>query len=356
MQACRRRIGDRPRGPLHAAARPHRGTIDDSTSTTYDRSSAPADRLASSLKDELPSDPHPRYSVSDNSRSEEPDTIQASQQTARQPWKLRSVRISPDTGKPTGHLWHYGHFIHDLIMPLADWIVEKNLDPEAIDLFVEQTPDQSPGPFFDLISSLLGVRTYLLTAQIFDDLQGRDLALHAYLFGPYKPSSLENVQQLVLPRFDLQVNGAMPFDIILIERGLQSSGFEDCHEIPERSRRSGKRRRTIINHAKLSAALKARYGRRFCNVALEGMPVAEQLKLFHHAQVVIGQHGGGLNNLIWMKGNDGVVVELAPTSVKTFQNLCLAKGLTYRTLGPMSRRAPRIDPIELLHLLDRLGF
>jgi len=79
------------------------------------------------------------------------------------------------------------------------------------------------------------------------------------------------------------------------------------------------------------------------------------VKLFHHARLVIGQHGGGLNNLIWMKGNDGTVVELAPTAIKTFQNLCLAKGLSYRTLGPMSRRNPRIDPAEILSLLDTLG-
>jgi capsular polysaccharide biosynthesis protein len=111
----------------------------------------------------------------------------------------------------------------------------------------------------------------------------------------------------------------------------------------------------IVNHGDLSAALDARYGRRFCGVVLEKIPVAEQIRLFHHARLVIGQHGGGLNNLIWMKGNDGVVVELAPTAIKTFQNLCLAKGLIYRTLGPMNRRMPRIDSAELLHLLDSLG-
>ena len=240
-------------------------------------------------------------------------------------------------------------------MPLADWIVEEDIDQETIDLFIEDTPDQSVGPFVDLITSLLGVRAKLLTPQTFNDLQGKDLVLAAYLFGPYKPSSLHHVQQIVLSRFDLRPVGAIPPEVILIERGHHRSGFEDCREIPEKSRKSGKQRRTIINHDELSAALDARYGQRFCNVVLEGMPVAEQLLLFHHARLVIGQHGGGLNNLIWMKGNYGMVVELAPTPIKTFQNLCRAKGLTYRTLGPMDRRMPRVDPNELLRLLDTLG-
>lgn len=266
------------------------------------------------------------------------------------------MRIAPDTGKPTGYLWHYGHFIHDLIMPLADWIVEEDLDPETIDLFIEHTPDQSVGPFVDLITSLLGVRAKLLTPQTFKDLQGKDLALNAYLFGPYKPSSLHHVQEIVLSRFDLRPVGAIPPEVILIERGYHPSGFEDCREIPENKKKSGKQRRTIINHAELLAALDARYGQRFCNVVLEDMPVAEQLKLFHHARLVIGQHGGGLNNLIWMKVNDGIVIELAPTTIKTFQNLCLAKGLTYRTLGPMNRWAAWVDPKELLRLLDTLGW
>jgi len=351
----RRRICHCCSGALHAVARPHGVGDDESTSAGEDRQSAPADRLTPTLEHELHQDQHPPCPESENWPSEKPDTIQAYNRMVRQPWKLRSVRISPDSGKPSGYLWHYGHFIHDLIMPLADWIVEEDIDPEAIDLFIEHTPDQSVGPFVDLITSLLGMRAKLLTPQTFNDLQGKDLALHAYLFGPYKPSSLDHVQQIVLSRFDLRPVGAIPPEVILIERGHHPSGFEDCHELTERSRKSGKQRRMIVNHAELSAALDARYGHRFCDVVLEGMPVAKQLMLFHHARLVIGQHGGGLNNLIWMKGNNGMVVELAPTPIKTFQNLCLAKGLSYHTLGPMNQRMPRINPAELLRLLDTLG-
>jgi hypothetical protein len=240
-------------------------------------------------------------------------------------------------------------------MPLADWIVEEDVDPAAIDLFIEDTPDQSVGSYVDLITALLGVRAKLFAPQTFNDLHGKDLVLDSYLFGPYKPSSLVHVQRIVLSRFDLRPVGAVPPEVILIERGHHPSGFENCDDLSESSRKSGKQRRMIVNHGELSAALDARYGQRFCNVVLEDMPVAEQVMLFHHARLVIGQHGGGLNNLIWMKGNNRTVIELAPTAIKTFQNLCLAKGLSYYTLGPMNQRKPRIDPAQMLRLLDTLG-
>jgi hypothetical protein len=300
--------------------------------------------------------PAPPAAQPNNGRTKLVEPIKPEHRRARQAWKLRSLRISAETGRSTGYLWHYGHFIHDLIMPLADWIVAHDIDPQSIDLFIEDTPDQSVGPYVDLIQTLLGVPATLLTASEFDDLEGADLPLQAYLFGPYQSSSLENLQRIVLPRFDLRAVGAMPPEVILIERGHRPSGFENNKAIPERSRKSGKQRRTIVNHAELSAALKKRYGQRFRGVVLENLPVAEQLMLFHHARLVIGQHGGGLNNLIWMSGNDGTVVELAPTAIKTFQNLCLAKGLTYRTLGPASRSRPRIEPAELLHLIETLGW
>jgi hypothetical protein len=334
----RRRVFRYCRDALHAVAFPHSAQPDKSKSFT-----------------KISREQHTRCLGSEGLPNEKFETIQQADRGVRQVWKLRSVRISAETGKPSGYLWHYGHFIHDLIMPLADWLVEGSIDPEAIELFIEHTPDQSVGPYVDLIRSLLGVRAKLVTPQRFKNLDGKDLALHAYLFGPYKPSSLENVQQLVLSRFDLRPVAANSPEVILIERGYHPSGFEDSQEIPESSKKNGKQRRMIVNHGELSAALDARYGRRFCGVVLEEIPVAEQIRLFHHARLVIGQHGGGLNNLIWMKGNDGVVVELAPTAIKTFQNLCLAKGLIYRTLGPMNRRMPRIDSAELLHLLDSLG-
>ena len=44
-------------------------------------------------------------------------------------FKLHSIRVSPETNVGSGYLWHYGHFIHDLIMPLVDWLEETGEDP-----------------------------------------------------------------------------------------------------------------------------------------------------------------------------------------------------------------------------------
>ena len=196
-QEFRRRIYHRCRGAAGTVPRPHVAGRDDSTFVRADKRSAAGDQKISTQEHEPRQYQPSPCPASENSPDEETERSQADNRAVRQPWKLRSLRISPDTGKPTGYLWHYGHFIHDLIMPLADWIVEQDIDPAAIDLFIEDTPDQSVGSYVDLITSLLGVRAKLFAPQTFKDIHGKDLALGGYLFGPYKTSSLAHVQQMV---------------------------------------------------------------------------------------------------------------------------------------------------------------
>jgi len=56
--------------------------------------------------------------------------------------KLRSIRISPDPNLGIGYLWHYSHFIHDIIMPLIDWLEESQTKAESVHLLIEDTPVQ----------------------------------------------------------------------------------------------------------------------------------------------------------------------------------------------------------------------
>lgn len=62
------------------------------------------------------------------------------------------------------------------------------------------------------------------------------------------------------------------------------------------------------------------------------LPVREQIKVFSSASVIIGLHGGGLTNLVWMSGM-GTVVEIFNHSYRTsdYENLC--HELNHRYLG-----------------------
>lgn len=267
------------------------------------------------------------------------------------PLKLRSVRIRPDTGQASGYLWHFGHFMHDLVMPLTDWLVDSNVQPHHICLYIKDSPDQSVGPFRDMIKPLLGIQASLVSVEEFQNLQVDELVLHGYMFGPYEPSSLANIQRWILPRFDLRRKADQP-DILLIERALGTHGFEQREDVPEDIKQTGVQRRHIKNHAEIAALLSERYKGRFRNVILEDMPLADQVGLFHHAKLVIGQHGAGLNNLIWMNDPHGMVIELTPCDIKTFENLCAAKGIHYQTAGPRGKMKVEIDWAEVSNLLD----
>ncbi len=265
--------------------------------------------------------------------------------------KLRSIRIRQDTGKPSGYLWHFGHFMHDFVMPLTDWLVNSNESPQHISLFIEDSPDQSVGSFIGMIEPLLGIHANLVSIEEFQSLQFDDLVLHGYMFGPYQPSSLNNIQRWIVPRFDLHPKADQP-DILLIERAIGIHGFEQQQNMPKCIKRTGVQRRHMSNHTEIAALLNTRYKNRFRNVILENMPLADQISLFHHAKLIIGQHGAGLNNLIWMNDANGTVIELTPCSIKTFENLCQAKGLRYLTVGPRGKKIVEMDLTEIVKTLD----
>ena len=238
-------------------------------------------------------------------------------------------------------------------MPLIDWLEETHRDPACTHLLIEDTPNQSVGPFLNLIEVLTGITADLLLTRRFRRAQGSSLELHGYLSGPYKPESFTNIQSAVGDRFDLTASEDQP-EILLIERGRSSHGFESDWRLGARARTTGVDRRSIVNHAEIAQALQCKYGKKFRNVLLEDMPMAEQVQLFYRARIIIGQHGAGLNNLIWMHSDKGMVIEISPVRTKTFQNMCSARGFTYRTFGSFEEDQISVDANELLSTINDL--
>lgn len=63
----------------------------------------------------------------------------------------------------------------------------------------------------------------------------------------------------------------------------------------------GVTRRSLENHQGLREALAVHYGDAFQNVILEGRSLKDQFELFRGARLVIGQHGAGLANCLWLE-------------------------------------------------------
>ena len=80
------------------------------------------------------------------------------------------------------------------------------------------------------------------------------------------------------------------------------------------SQKKGERARDVViaNHADLLAGLQARFGRRrVVSANLDAVRFGDQVRLFGRAQVVIGQHGAGLTNVLFSPPS-AFLLELCP--------------------------------------------
>jgi len=82
--------------------------------------------------------------------------------------------------------------------------------------------------------------------------------------------------------------------------------------------------------------------------------VYEQILVHTHARVLIGQHGAGLTNMIWMKPGSFVIEILPPMPADAqniFRNLARTLGINYLVVQQASVHAP-IDARELISAIE----
>lgn len=199
--------------------------------------------------------------------------------------------------RPVNLVEHYYHFLFDLALPLY--------------LVVAQGPDQARylldefGIFSDRIVQLFPGRVALRnpslphTAAQSCWLYGMDLSLVAV-----RSAELLAFRQHVLQVLDIP-HHAPQHNVLLIER-LPPDGYFRDQAV---KKGSGASRRSIVNHQELAAALQqaVQPPYRFLNVALENLSFSDQVRLFHSAALVIGQHGAGLANGLWMQPGSHVI-------------------------------------------------
>jgi len=116
--------------------------------------------------------------------------------------------------------------------------------------------------------------------------------------------------------------------ILVVDRG-----DSDPFYVTRRSERKGAamQRRRVANHDAIVAGLQGVF-RNTISRRLERVPLAEQIALFEAADVVIGQHGAALSNLVWMRCGRAVV-EINPRINgrlrEHFERLATGRGLVY---------------------------
>jgi hypothetical protein len=235
-----------------------------------------------------------------------------------------------------GRLWHYGHFIHDFIMPVIAYL---SANPSVKHIYFARhirdvtLPNLYPlrkqvrrwrdelGDFKPMAEKILGVKITPIASHEHND---KPLVkLNACSFGPYAPDSMNTILPHIRNTMTLPPS---PYKVVLIERGV--------HKLLGTDTDTGAARRSLQNHEEIKNCLSNKYGALFTNVKLETMSIEEQVSLFMNASIVIGQHGAGLCNIMWMKPSAGLVIEFPPYLAPTFMNMCAAKQIRYERCKP----------------------
>ncbi|MFK7934770.1 MAG: glycosyltransferase 61 family protein [Saprospiraceae bacterium] len=208
-----------------------------------------------------------------------------------------------------GSVQHYYHFVLDLLLPLS--------------ILIKRTPSDMVFNFFYLgpltahLEQLFGERVNILKEENEDykclPLIGMSpVGLREINF------NLGVLRNTVINRFIKKTPQIDIKKIILIER-VAPDPFYMTEAV---NKGGGSQRRSIVNYSELRALIEQKISNQyeFVNLVLEEMTFEEQVQQFNTASLVIGLHGAGLSNIIWMKP-ECQVIEIGFRSCEHFQRI-----------------------------------
>lgn len=228
--------------------------------------------------------------------------------------------------KPDNRVEHFYHFLFDLSLPL--WSLLDSA-PNSVKFVIKPF-----GIFSERISQMFPGRVEFESdeSQICKLPQMLLLGMNSRFV---KPNSAvwQSFKRQVCLAFQIEPS-AHPNQVLLIERMPPEPYF--VHDAVKKG--SGASRRSIPNHDELASALESiiHSPYQFQNVQLERILFEEQVRLFDNASLVIGQHGAGLANCLWMQPGSNVIELSHDSRLDHFRVLCRAMNhghTLYQTTG-----------------------
>jgi capsular polysaccharide biosynthesis protein len=229
--------------------------------------------------------------------------------------------------------------VFDLLWPLFRWIRQAEIDPRAR-IYLRRR-----GFFMDWLDGLLEPSIRIVRTPL-----PRLWARREVVVGmnpavcSFRPEQAQELREYLFRRLGIERG---PRDGVLLIERIQPDGY--FLKFYRSRKGAGATRRVILNHRALAEQLAQLFGQQFRNVALEELEFREQVQLFRNARLVIGQHGAGLANVLWMEPG-GQVVELAHKPKKHFVNLCRDNRLQYHRFDLTAEKA-HVDVEALLLFL-----
>lgn len=199
-----------------------------------------------------------------------------------------------------GIIEHYYHFVFDLILPLHLLIAKS---PPHVTYALNRF-----GIYTNRLNEIFPGRTIII-----DESESTTDLVTERLIG-MNPLCVHLSKEIV-ESFRTAVSASLDIDrtatrnkVLLIERLPPDRYF-----LTSAGRLGGgTTRRSILNHKDLAEKIRSLVHAplEFHNIQLENSTLKEQIQYFDSALVVIGQHGAGLVNCIWMR-KQSIVIELS---------------------------------------------
>ncbi|QDT47851.1 hypothetical protein Pan258_18900 [Symmachiella dynata] len=218
--------------------------------------------------------------------------------------------------EPVNNVEHYYHFIFDLCLPLH--LTLQAASPNA------KFSLRDFGIFTERLPLLFPDRVKIVGKDHdTDGLTCRPLNGMNPVFMRLSRQELESFTSHVLTTLDID-STAPPNKILLIERLPPESYFVN----QATKKGGGASRRSIPNFQEFVESLQNRIQSPYelQTVQLEKLSFQEQIQLFHQAVLVIGQHGAGLANAIWMRPESSMIELSNVPKLVHFRNICQVMG------------------------------
>ena len=226
----------------------------------------------------------------------------------------------------TGLPWHYAHFIRDFLLPISHYFNDS-----PVDIIKLETTKQSIGTFKKHFSDLYNVKCLEIDIEKYkcqDKIP--EIILYSYSM-PNPPKHYPPKYCLPLKKWAYKRYNLIPEHkyILFIKRGIAKLGTEKIRKIATKKQlNTGLERRQIKNQYEISNKLKQLYPDIFKEIELDNMSMQEQIKLFSKCKCLIGVHGAGLFNCVWLP-KDSLVIELGNRLILTVEGLTYSSECRY---------------------------
>ena len=266
----------------------------------------------------------------------------------RKKWRIRKVMAVPATWQGTPDRFY--HFLLGYYVPLLLWQRRTNVRDIAV-------RDSGPhNPWFKLLDPTTSVEILpagMMLERYLSHRQER-IVLHDW-DNPtrFHSKSLEIARSAalaLLPKPSAEALEGLP-QITILERRPSLTHYRSGNS---ETLGGAAEWRSVPNIDAIASSLQTLGDVRVLDTA--GLSPEDQVQELRRTDVLVGQHGAGLANMIWMK-RGSCVVELLPTRPPTidkiFHNLAAARQLAYQAI-PQKSDHSAVDPALVVAAAEQL--